>query len=239
MSALFEELDWSPTPIGPVSLRRRRDLHTGADVFEVKLGDEFLMSSLFTASEVALARLGLAAVEGERLDVVVGGLGLGHTAAAALDDPRVASLTIVEFLEPVIDWHARGLVPLGPRLAGDPRCRIVQGDFFAMAAGSGFDPREPDRRFDAILLDIDHTPDDLLDDARSRDFYTHEGLGRVRTRLVPGGVFGLWSNLGPDEAFRARLGAVFEEARAEPVRFHNPLQDAPALQSVYVGVRRS
>ena len=41
MSALFEELDWSPTPIGPVSLRRRRDLRLGADVYEVKLGEEF------------------------------------------------------------------------------------------------------------------------------------------------------------------------------------------------------
>lgn len=238
MSGLFEELDWSPTPIGPVSLRRRRDLRTGEDVHEVKLGDEFLMSSLFTASEVALAQLGLAAATGERLDVVVGGLGLGYTAAAVLDDPRVASLTIVEFLEPVIRWHETGLVPLGRRLVGDPRCRIVHGDFFAMAEGAGFDPELPDRRFDAILLDIDHTPDDLLDDARSRGFYTPEGLGRVRDRLWPAGVFGLWSNARPDDTFRARLAAVFDEARAERVTFHNPIQDAPAVQTVYLGLLR-
>jgi spermidine synthase len=236
MSASFEELDWSPTPIGPVSLRRRRDLRTGADLYEVKLGDAFLMSSLFTASEIALARLGLAAAAGDRLDVVVGGLGLGYTAAAALDDPRVASLTIVEYLEPVIRWHRTGLVPLGPRLAADPRCRIVQGDFFALSEGDGFDPAAPDRRFDAVLLDIDHSPEDFLDDARSRAFYTREGLGRVRARLRPGGVFGLWSNDRPDDAFRARLGEAFEAARAEPVTFHNPFQDAPAVQSVYLGL---
>ena len=138
MSALFEELDWSPTPIGPVSLRRRRDLRLGADVYEVKLGEEFLMSSWFTESEVALARSGLAMCHGEALDVVVGGLGLGYTAAAVLDDPRVRSLTIVEYLAPVIAWHRDRLLPLGEKLVGDPRCRIVEGDFFAMSRGEGF-----------------------------------------------------------------------------------------------------
>ena len=80
----FEELDWSATPIGEVSLRRRRDVVTGEDVFEVKLGDEFLMSSLFTVAEVELARLALARLPGSRLDVVVGWLGLGFTAQAVL-----------------------------------------------------------------------------------------------------------------------------------------------------------
>jgi hypothetical protein len=60
MSSYFEELDYRPTPIGALSLRRRRELSLGVDVFEIKLGDKYLMSSLFTASEIALARLGLA-----------------------------------------------------------------------------------------------------------------------------------------------------------------------------------
>jgi hypothetical protein len=59
MSLYFEELDYRPTPIGALSLRRRREFSLGVDVFEIKLGDEYLMSSLFTASEIALARLGL------------------------------------------------------------------------------------------------------------------------------------------------------------------------------------
>src|SRR5436190_16247379 len=75
MSLDFEELDYRPTPIGAVSLRRRRELKLGVDVFEIKLGDEFLMSSLFTASEIALARLGLAELSEHGLDVVVGGAG--------------------------------------------------------------------------------------------------------------------------------------------------------------------
>ena len=83
MSSYFEELDYRPTPIGALSLRRRRELSLGVDVFEIKLGDEYLMSSLFTASEIALARLGLAELSGADLDVVVGGLGLGYTAKAS------------------------------------------------------------------------------------------------------------------------------------------------------------
>jgi hypothetical protein len=119
MSLDFEELDYRPTPIGALSLRRRRELKLAVDVFEIKLGDEFLMSSLFTASEIALARLGLAELSEHGLDVVVGGLGLGYTAKAVLEHHKVASLLVVEALEAVIEWHAEGLVPLGPELTGD------------------------------------------------------------------------------------------------------------------------
>lgn len=136
MSARFEEIDWRATPMGEISLRRRRDPVSGEDVYEVKLGDEYLMSSLFTAGEVELARLGLAELPDGPLDVAVGGLGLGYTARTALDDPRVRSLIVVDALAEVIDWHRRGLVPLGAGLASDSRCRLVRGDFFAMAAGS-------------------------------------------------------------------------------------------------------
>ena len=84
----FEELDYQKTPLGEISLRRRAEPRIeGGIVYEVKLGDEFLMTSLFTASEIQLARLGLAALKGPDLDIVVGGLGLGYTAAAVLEDP--------------------------------------------------------------------------------------------------------------------------------------------------------
>jgi spermidine synthase len=239
LSALFEELDYRPTPIGAVSLRRRKELRLGVDVYEIKLGDEFLMSSLFTASEIALARLGLAAVAGENLSVVVGGLGLGYTAQAVLEHDTVGDLLVVEALEPVIDWHREGLVPLGPALTSDPRCRFVLGDFFALAASkAGFDPDAPGRRFDAVLVDIDHSPEALLD-ARSAAFYSEAGLTRLAKHLRPGGVFGLWSNDRPDDTFTARLAAVFADARAEEVTFDNPLQDKPFTQTVYLGKRRA
>jgi hypothetical protein len=68
------------------------------DIYEVKLGDEFLMSSMFVEAEEALSTLGLAAVQGEELHVVVGGLGLGYTAVAALNDDRVGELLVVDAL---------------------------------------------------------------------------------------------------------------------------------------------
>jgi spermidine synthase len=240
MPPLFEELDWRPTEIGTLSLRRRWDPKLAAEIYEIKLGEAFLMTSRFTASELALARLGLEAAAGRAdaeagLDVVVGGLGLGYTAAAALERPDVASLLIVELLEPVIDWHRTGLLPLGPRLTGDARCRLVQGDFFAAATGEGpgFDPDAPDRRFHAVLLDIDHAPDDRLD-ARSADFYRPESLVCLRRHLHPGGIFGLWSNEPPDPDVVERLSEAFAEACVEPVVFDNPLQDRAVTQAVYL-----
>jgi spermidine synthase len=234
MSLAFEELDYRPTPIGPLSLRRRRVLSLGIDVFEIKLGNEHLMSSLFTQSEVALARLALAELAGSELDVVVGGLGLGYTAHAVLEDKAVRSTIVVEMLDPVVEWHEAGLLPLGAALTADPRCRFVRGDFFALAASEeGFDPEAPARRFDAILVDIDHSPDKLLD-MRNAAFYRPEGLSRLAAHLHPGGIFGLWSNAAPDHAFTARLAAIFVEARAEPVTFHNPLQDRPFTQTIYL-----
>ncbi|HUF20697.1 MAG TPA: hypothetical protein VMP00_08075 [Burkholderiales bacterium] len=232
----FEELDYCQTSIGELSLRRRRVLSLGGvEAYEVKLGDEFLMSSLFNEGEVALAKLGLAGTEAGHPDVVVGGLGLGYTAAAVLDFPSVRSLLVVEALDAVIDWHRNELVPLGARLAADPRCRFVHGDFFAMAGvqGSGFDPQAPDRRFHAVLLDIDHSPRDLLH-ARHSSFYEAAGLRGLCDRLQPGGTFALWSNDPPDDAFLQALGTVFAETHANVVRFHNPLLNHEASNTLYV-----
>jgi spermidine synthase len=239
MSLSFEELDYRQTPIGALSLRRRREPKLGVDVFEIKLGDEFLMSSLFTASEIALAQLGLAELSGDGLDVVVGGLGLGYTAQAVLEHKSVTSLVVIEALEAVIDWHGSGLVPLGRELTAEPRCRLLHGDFFALAASSaGFDPAAPGRQFDAVVVDIDHSPDALLD-PRNAAFYGEAGLTQLAAHLRPGGVFGLWSNELADDGFTARLARVFAAARAEAVTFHNPLQDKPFTQTIYLAKKRA
>ncbi len=161
---MYEELDYRQTSLGELILRRRRILKLDRDVVEVILNDEHLMSDMFTASEIALARLPLdrmvagrtADADGEGLHVLVGGLGLGYTADAVLGYEAVSSLTVVEYLAPLIEWHEAGFLPLARRLADDPRCRFVEGDFFALARGAGgFDPEAPGRRFDGIFLDID------------------------------------------------------------------------------------
>lgn len=240
MSRLFEELDYRDTPIGPISLRRRFHLTMKVDVFEIILGDEHLMSSLFNVSEVALANLGLAEIgpqyreAEEKWDIVVGGLGLGYTAGAVLEHPQVGSLLVVELLDAVADWHEAGLVPLDPPLSMDPRCRVVRDDFFALAQSEqGFDEAAPGRQYHAILIDIDHTPDWLLDQ-RSGHFYSEDGLRKISRHLKPAGIMGLWSDVLPDAEFLERLSAVFDEAWAEPVTFYNPLQDNTYTQTIYL-----
>jgi spermidine synthase len=232
----FEELDYRRTPLGELSLRRRQVLSLGGrEVFEVKLGDEFLMSSLFNEGEIALARLGLAGQSAAQLDVVVGGLGLGYTAAAALDFPGVRSVLVIETLAEVIHWHRSGLVPLGEKLTADDRCRLVSGDFFALAlsAGQGFDHDASGRRFHAILLDVDHSPRNLLH-SRHAAFYEPAGLRSLTNYLHPGGAFALWSNDPPDEGFLRALTSAFAAAQAHVVTFHNPLQEREAANTVYV-----
>ncbi|MBA2508687.1 MAG: spermidine synthase [Nocardioidaceae bacterium] len=234
MRPRFEELDWSETPMGTVSLRRRLEPTLEVDVYEVKLGDEFLMSSLFTVAEIELARLGLAASPGSDLDVAVGGLGLGYTAQAVLADPRVASLTVVEALGEVIGWHERGLLPDVAGLTADPRTRLVHGDFFALAgADGGLDGAAPNRRFHAVLVDIDHTPRHVLHPSHAA-FYTPAGLRRLTSHLHPGGVFALWSDDPPDDDFGNTLAEVFGRTAAHVVTFPNPLTGGLSANTVYV-----
>jgi spermidine synthase len=207
------------------------------EVYEAKLDDEFLMSSLFTVAEVELARLALAAAStslaSTELDVAIGGLGLGFTACAVLSDSRARSVTVVEALDEVIGWHRRGLLPFGTPVVADPRSRLIHGDFFAMAAGAGFDPDAPGRRFDVVAVDIDHSPRHLLHPAHA-GFYTPGGLTRLSDHLHPGGVFALWSNDPPDEEFTAALGQVFATATAHVIAFPNPLQGGESTNTVYV-----
>lgn len=235
MSLAFEELDFEVTEIGDLSLRRRREPRLNdATVYEVKLGDEFLMSSLFTVGETALAKRALARIDGD-CSMVVGGLGLGYTAFAALADNKVREMLVVEALAPVIRWHQRGLVPLGAGLTADPRCRFIAGDFFALAASaSGFDHVMQARRFDAIVLDIDHSPLHRLDD-RHDEFYNRAGLSQLCAHLVPGGVFAMWSNDPPDSEFVGNLSAVLSAVVAEVIEFPNPYSGATATCTIYLG----
>jgi spermidine synthase len=235
MSAYFEELDYQMTALGPLSLRRRRQFKLNIDVVEVILGDGHLMSDLFTASEEALANLAIAELSAASPDILVAGLGLGYTAATALDHDKVAALTVIEFLPPVIGWHQQGLLPLGQRLVQDPRCRLVEADFFhQVAVGDGIDPTAPEQRYDAILVDIDHSPEFHLN-PRHEDFYSPEGLTKLAAHLRPGGIFALWSNDRPDQHFVDQLQTVFGRGWAEEVVFENPILEEDCIQTVYLG----
>ncbi|MEX1106602.1 MAG: hypothetical protein WEB78_10415, partial [Ilumatobacteraceae bacterium] len=233
MSRTFEELARASTPMGDVVLRRRLEPTLQIDIFEVMLGGDGLMSSLFTDGEEALARLGLAAVSNDSIDVVVGGLGLGYTARTVLHDPRVRSLHVIDTLDTVIDWHRRHLTPLGAELTSDPRCHLIHGDFFALVEQGIPVAGETPARFDAILVDIDHSPTHLLHPSHA-SFYEPAGLRRLANQLHSDGVFALWSNDTPDDAFLAALRHEFTTAEAHVVSFPNFLIDDDSHSTIYV-----
>ena len=195
------------------------------------------MSSLFVKAEEALAAIALQSLDVEELDVVVGGLGLGYTATEALGNKAVRSLLVIEVMAPVISWHRLGLVPLGDKLALDSRCSLVHGDFFKLAASSdGFDPDNPGRLFHVVLVDIDHSPSHWLDTDNSA-FYTEAGLTALAASLHPGGIFGLWSNDPPDDAFSRLLDGVFASAEFRLVTFPNPYTGGESSNTIYLACR--
>lgn len=219
--------------MGELTLRRRTDPATGELIYEVKLKDEYLMSSLFTRAEEELASLGLAAAEGAGLDVLVGGLGLGHTAVTALADARVRTLEVIDALPAVIGWHERELLPVSAQLVGDPRTTLIHDDFFAVARRP---PAPEGSRYDVILLDVDHSPRHALDPSHA-DLYTEAGLRSLARHLKERGVFALWSDDPPDPGFMAILSSVLDESAAHVVEFDNRLTGGTSSNTVYVAIR--
>jgi len=217
VSSLFDidVLDAVETPIGMICLRTRPNpLDRAERITEITLDHEFLMSSLNTASERALSRLGLAMHAGRDLAVLVGGLGLGYTAHEALGSDRVGRVRVVEYLPQVIDWIRKGMVPLSDALNAEPRLEIVEGDVYALLAGA------PQETFDLVLIDVDHSPDEWLGDDNA-GFYSDDGLRMARHHLAPGGVLGVWSH-APHTPFGDAMRRVFGNLAVEEVQFDNP-----------------
>lgn len=214
----LEILAYEPSKLGLLCLRRR-DLpgRPGVSITEITLEHEFLMSSYLTASERALSTIALEMRAGTGFSVLVGGLGLGYTAHAALQSDRVASVDVVEYLPQVIQWMRDGLVPLAAELNADARLRVIEGDVYARLLAP------PERRYDLILIDVDHSPTEALG-STSAAFYAEEGLRRARLHLAPGGVLGVWS-YAQHSPFADALRRVFGVVREEPVTAFNDLID--------------
>ncbi len=214
----LEILAYEPSPLGPLCLRRRELLsQPGTIVTEVTLNHEFLMSSLYTDSERGLASTALQMHSGTDLRVLVGGLGLGYTAREALLSSRVARVEVLELLPQVIGWLAKGLVPLSSELNNQQRLVVTQGDVYRKLAGPA------DELFDVILIDVDHSPDERLEDA-STSFYTTDGLMAARRHLAAGGVLAVWS-YAESSTFADALRSVFRQVHVKSVTYDNHLID--------------
>jgi spermidine synthase len=206
------------TSLGMVYLRQRElRSQPGTVVLELRVDHVLLMSSVSTHSERALARRAIELHGGGALDVLVGGLGLGYTAREALRSSAVASVEVIELLPELIGWFGSGLLPLAGELAGDPRFSLRRGDVYAHLGGPAA------RRYDLILIDVDHAPEERLGDTHDV-FYSDGALRKSREHLAPNGLLGVWS-YAESPAFAKLLGRVFAEVRVERVTFWNPVSE--------------
>lgn len=214
----IEFLASEQTSLGYLSLRRRWLLSDPSTVVtEITLNHEFLMSSYNTVSERALASLALEMNSGNELEVLVGGLGLGYTAHEALASDRVSYVEVVEFLPAVIDWVAKGLIPLAEELQEETRLNLIRGDVYDLLTSS------PKRKWDLVLIDVDHSPDEHLNFAND-SFYSADGLQKLKEHLAPGGILAVWS-YAESSPFSDALREVFPNVRVEPIVFYNKLCD--------------
>jgi spermidine synthase len=177
----------------------------------VRYGGKVLMSSRQHGSEDALAELALKKARHRRA-VLVGGLGLGFTARAALERiPTHAKVVVAELTPALVDWNRRLVGKLAGRPLDDPRCRIHVGDVMDRIA-------EARGAYDAILLDVDNGPGSMVHEDNHR-LYGHRGIAACRAALAEGGVLAVWS-AHHDEAYLRRLqrGGLEATARVVPAR---------------------
>lgn len=171
----------SATSRGEVVLRRRGGTE------ELIVNGTFAMDSTDTHSERELGRLA-----GGAQRVLVGGLGLGHTVAAVLDEADRLScavrLDVVELEPALVAWAHEGRTAALARAATDLRVRLHTGDVATVLAGRRAGLDGP---WDAILLDVDNGPDFLIH-AQNGALYAEPGLRDAYARLAPGGVLAIW-----------------------------------------------
>jgi spermidine synthase len=190
---------------GEVLLRRRSGNRT--TVTELIVDGVFAMDDVDTSTERALATETLRRCPGGALRVLVGGLGLGWTAATVLADPRVTEADVVELQPALVGWAAGGLLPGLPELPAR-RLRLRVGDVRdALAAAPG--------SWDAVLLDVDNGPAFLVHRTNAA-LYEGAGLATALAALRPGGVLAIWSS-DPAPELAERLAALPGSAGVEHV----------------------
>jgi spermidine synthase len=179
--------------------------------FVIRVDGRELMSSRAHGSEEALYDLAHARMAPRRkVRVLVGGLGMGFTLAAALRKVGPGARVVVAELVPaVIRWNRGPLAEEAQAPLSDPRTEIHEGDVADLIRG----PKAP---WDAILLDVDNGPSGLTRESNNW-LYSAPGLEASHAALAPGGVLGVWS-AAPDAAFTRRMRRAGFEVEVVEVR---------------------
>ncbi len=212
---------------GEIVLRERHDADAdGPRVLELRVNGVFVMDTLETGTEQALATAALAQVDVPR-SVLVGGLGLGFTAREVLADPRVERLAVVEVEEALVGWMRDGTVPHGPAFLADERLHVVVADVRTAVAEA------PADGLDLVLLDVDNGPGFLVHDANA-EVYREAFLRQVAAALRPGGAVAVWSASEAHDLAEA-LTAVF--GGVTPLPLDVRLQDRAEQYWLYLAHR--
>jgi len=188
-----EVLERSTTPDGKLL-----ELAIEGGHYVIRVANALLMSSGAFGSEQHMAVIARE-VLGERRAprILIGGLGMGGTLRAVLDNfGSDAQVTVAELLPESIQYARTHLAALAGHALDDPRVELYEGDV-----------REPITRggWDAILLDVDNGPSALTADSNA-SLYSPAGTARLRRALAPDGVLVVWS-VSPDTRYEARLRA--------------------------------
>ncbi len=184
-------------------------LYRRGEEFSIKAGYSELMNSRVHGSEDALAELTCQRIaDRPQARVLIGGLGMGFTLAAALQQlgPE-ADVVVAELVPAVVTWNRGPLATLAGHPLDDPRVTVNEGDVSQLI-------RSERAAYDAILLDVDNGPEGLTR-KENNSLYSSAGLATASAALRPGGVFGVWS-ISPEQAFTKRLrqsGFTVEENR--------------------------
>lgn len=184
-------------------------LHQRGASFTLRVRDTELMNSAVHDSEDALATLGCAKLAGHpNPSVLIGGLGMGYTLAAALRTLGPgARVVVAELMPAVVEWNRGPLANLAGRPLDDARVAVRLQDIAHSLQAAR-------REFDGILLDVDNGPEGLTRDSNNW-LYSEEGLTAAYGALRPHGTLAVWSAT-PEKSFTMRLrkiGFTVEEVR--------------------------
>ena len=202
----WQLIDSTPVPGENKDLR----LYQRGGEFSIRVDGSELMNSRVHGSEDAMAELACARIAALPCpQVLIGGLGMGYTLAAALNRLGAESRVVVAELVPaVVAWNRGPLAALAGHPLDDDRVTVREVDVAQIL-------RAEHRAYDAILLDVDNGPKGLT--RKSNDWlYSRTGLDAAFTALRPAGIFALWS-ASPDRAFAQLLrkaGFDVDEKRA-------------------------
>jgi len=176
-------------------------LYRRGEEYSIRVKNRSLMDSAVHGSEDALAELACRMITGHpHPRILIGGLGMGYTTAAALRQLGSNSqVTVAELVPAVVEWNREFLGGLAGHPLDDPRVTVRVVDV-ANVLG------EDQAAYDAILLDVDNGPQGLTRSGNSW-LYAQVGLEVAWEALRPKGVLAVWS-AAPNQAFARRLRCV-------------------------------